>query len=119
MGILDEIKGSQAPRVRPLEVAVAGSELRIAWDDGTRQTLPLRFVRQQCPCAGCVDEWTGRRTLDAESVPDDVRPLSMTEVGRYALQVTWSDGHEAGIYSWDLLRKLQMPAGVADTPWIQ
>ena len=36
----------------------------------------------------------------------DVRPLSLTEVGRYAVQIGWSDGHQTGIYSWDLLRRL-------------
>jgi DUF971 family protein len=106
MGLLDEIKGPRAPRVRPLEAALDGADLRIAWEDGRTSRLPLRYVRQQCPCAGCVEEFTGRRTLDPESVPADVRPVSLAEVGRYALQIRWTDGHETGLYSWELLRHL-------------
>lgn len=105
MGILDDLR--PAPKkARPTELAVRDERLVVRWDDGKEDRLPLRFLRQRCPCAGCVDENTGKRTLDPESVPVDVRPLGMSEVGRYAIQVDWSDGHSSGIYSWELLRSL-------------
>jgi DUF971 family protein len=40
-------------------------------------------------------------------VKDGVRAQSMNEVGRYAMQIQWSDGHSTGIYSWDYLLKLR------------
>jgi len=43
--------------------------------------------------------------LDAATIPEDIRPRSITPVGNYAVQITWSDGHSAGIYTWELLRK--------------
>ncbi len=105
MGLLDDI--APAPKKpRPTEVALDGDALRVAWDDGTLHRLPLVFLRTRCPCAGCVDEWTGKRLLNVTTIKPDVRPVALTPVGRYALQVGWSDGHDTGIYSWDLFLKL-------------
>lgn len=105
MGLLDDIKPQQK-KVRPLEVALEGDVIRIAWDDGGEHKLPLLLLRSRCPCAGCVDEWTGKRLLNVTTIRPDVRPAAMSEVGRYAVQVRWSDGHDTGIYTWDLLRAL-------------
>lgn len=105
MGILDDIRPT-TKKSRPTELGVLGPNLAVTWDDGRKSAIPLRFLRQQCPCAACVDEWSGKRTLDPESVPVDVKPVKMTPIGRYAVQVGWSDGHGSGIYSWDLLREL-------------
>jgi DUF971 family protein len=40
-------------------------------------------------------------------VKDYVKPRGMHQVGRYAIQIDWSDGHSTGIYSWDYLLKLR------------
>jgi DUF971 family protein len=57
-----------------------------------------------------MDEWTGQETLDPDSVPTDVRPIKIQPVGRYAIQISWSDGHETGIYTFANLREM------ADSP---
>ena len=44
--------------------------------------------------------------LDPASVPEDVYPLRIEPVGRYAIQIAWSDGHESGIYPFRRLREL-------------
>lgn len=59
-----------------------------------------------CPCAGCVDEMTGHRTLTEAQVPVDIHPLAIHYVGRYALRFDWSDGHSTGIFPFDFLRDL-------------
>jgi DUF971 family protein len=105
VSILDDLQPA-ARRPRPTAIAVEGADLRIDWDDGATHRPPLLMLRARCPCAGCVDEWTGKRLLNVTTLRPDVRPASMTEVGRYAVQVGWSDGHQTGIYSWDLLRRL-------------
>ncbi len=105
MGILDDIRPA-GKKVRPSELALQGDQLRIAWDSGRTDLLPLLMLRAKCPCAGCVDEWTGKRLLNVTTLRTDVRPVSMSEVGRYAVQIGWSDGHQTGIYSWDLLLRL-------------
>jgi DUF971 family protein len=80
--------------------------LGIEWSDGHRAVYPVRYLRQQCPCAACVDEWTGERRLKADDVPLLIMLQDIESVGRYALQFKWSDGHDTGIYSYQLLRRL-------------
>lgn len=80
--------------------------LGITWTDGHHGVYPVRVLRQHCPCAACTDEWTGEVRLDPEDIPLFIRLEDVAEVGRYALQFTWSDGHNSGIYSFTLLRKI-------------
>ncbi|MBI5868323.1 MAG: DUF971 domain-containing protein, partial [candidate division Zixibacteria bacterium] len=65
-----------------------------------------RQLRHSCPCAGCVEEMTGRVMVTDSDVPEDVHPLSIHAVGRYAIQIDWSDGHNTGIYTWERLHEL-------------
>jgi ATP-binding protein involved in chromosome partitioning len=81
-------------------------ELAITWADGAESVLEVRALRIACACAECVDEWSGQPRLDPAEVPDDVRPVQIHGVGRYAIQIDWSDGHSAGIYSFRRLREL-------------
>lgn len=83
--------------------------LAITWGDGRESLLPVRRIRLACECAHCVDEWTGEKQLEPASVPDDVHPLRIEPVGRYALQIHWSDGHSSGIYPFRRLRALDAP----------
>jgi len=66
----------------------------------------VRALRLACACALCVDEWTGEETLDPAAVPEDIRPTRVKSVGRYAIGIDWSDGHETGIYPFERLRGL-------------
>lgn len=80
--------------------------LGIQWSDGHQAVYPVRALRQHCPCAACVDEWTGERRLQADDVPLLIMLQDIQPVGRYAFQFKWSDGHDTGIYSYTLLRAL-------------
>ena len=82
------------------------TEFAITWSDGHVSTYSLRYLRQQCPCAMCVDEWTHERRLDAEAIPQDINILNFSQVGNYAVRFNWSDGHNTGIYPFDRLREL-------------
>jgi DUF971 family protein len=83
-----------------------GTALRIVWEDG-HGSIYLPFdLRMSCPCAGCVDEVSGLRTLTEAMVLPGVYPKAIEYVGRYALKFVWSDGHDTGLYSYDLLRGL-------------
>ena len=91
----------------PVGVAQEGPRrLGIAWADGHRSLYDVRALRLACGCAVCVDEWTGENRLDDTAVPTDVRPVRIQPVGRYAIQIAWSDGHESGIYPFRRLRSL-------------
>jgi ATP-binding protein involved in chromosome partitioning len=83
-----------------------GSQLRIRWKDGGVSDYPPRYLRLCCPCAGCVEEMTGRPLLNPARVPDDVHPLAVRYVGSYALAFDWSDGHDTGIYPFTYLREI-------------
>ena len=95
------------PRIIAEEVGPTedGLKLRIRWGDGVASEYWPRDLRLICPCAGCVDETTGVRTLQPAQVGPDVYPTAIHYVGRYALQFVWSDGHSTGIYTWELLRE--------------
>ena len=91
----------------PVEIGRANEhDVRIRWQDGHESVYPARALRLACPCAACVDELTGVVLVIATSVPQDVHPLTIDLVGRYAITIAWSDGHHTGLYSFELLRKL-------------
>lgn len=83
-----------------------GAALEILWRDGHRSVYRPRYLRLRCPCAGCVDEYSGRRTLRPEEVPERIFPSAIHWVGRYALQFVWSDGHDTGFFAFDYLRAM-------------
>lgn len=98
---------STDPATTPASVRQEGPRsLAITWGDGHHSVYDVRALRLACACARCVDEWSGEERLDAASIPADVRPVSIRPVGRYALQIDWSDGHTTGIYPFTRLREL-------------
>ncbi|MCA8969924.1 MAG: DUF971 domain-containing protein [Planctomycetes bacterium] len=80
------------------------NKVRITWRDKVKTTHAARALRLECPCASCVDELTGRKILDPDSVPSDVGIVDADIVGRYAFRFTFSDGHATGLYAFDRLR---------------
>jgi ATP-binding protein involved in chromosome partitioning len=82
------------------------TEVRILWKDGHESMYSGHALRVGCRCAICVDETSGNKRLRQESISKDVRPLSIDPVGRYAIRFHWSDGHSAGIYTFEHLREL-------------
>jgi ATP-binding protein involved in chromosome partitioning len=98
---------SSSDRTTPTEIRQDGPRnLAIRWRDGAESQFAVRALRLACACAHCVDEWTGENRLDPGSVPEDVHPTRIDSVGRYAIQIRWSDGHDTGIYAFDRLREL-------------
>jgi len=89
----------------PEEIGRANQhDLKIRWKDGHETVYLARVLRLNCPCAECVQEVTGKKLLDADTVPEDVYPLKIELVGKYAIQIFWSDGHSTGIYPFENLR---------------
>ena len=89
--------------------------LIIDWDDGVRCNYPWDYLRARCPSAG---ERVARENVDVDplailaAMPShDIVELRM--VGAYALNVTWADGHNAGIYTWEYLQQ------IADDPAVE
>jgi len=94
----------------PTKITRSGSgDLTVEWNDGYKGIIRLKTLRDHCPCAGCQGETVLLKTYKPEPLPDmpgkyDLR--GMQQVGSYALQVTWGDGHATGLYTWERLRSL-------------
>jgi len=81
--------------------------LELSWDgDQTVARLPYRYLRGECPCASCRNEWTGERILDPATIPEDLILGGMEPIGNYAVRFGWSDDHSSGLYTWETLRRL-------------
>ena len=84
-------------------------ELSILWDDEHASIISLRTLRDHCPCAGCQGETVLLKTYTPEpqpQLPGRYNLIGIQQVGHYAIQISWGDGHSTGIYTWDYLRNL-------------
>jgi DUF971 family protein len=84
--------------------------LFLTWSDGAQTSVAARRLRQYCPCAGCVEEWTGKRTFEVDTIPEGMKVVEVQSVGNYALAFVFSDAHNTGIYQWEYLRDLSTAA---------
>ena len=100
----------RGPAIEPREIKQEGeSGVRITWADDRVCQYTAAGLRRACPCAQCVNEWTGQRVLKPETIAEELTISDLSIVGRYALNFRWSDGHETGIYSFRYLRDLCEP----------
>ena len=86
-------------------------ELSLTWSEGGTTTVNARRLRQYCPCAGCVEEWSGKRTFEVETIPEGTKIIELQSVGNYALSFTFGDLHTTGIYQWEYLKDLSVAPG--------
>jgi DUF971 family protein len=75
--------------------------LEIAFADGARFRLPCEFLRVYSPSAEVRGHGPGQEVL--QTGKKEVEIARIEPVGQYAVQLHFSDGHDTGIYSWDLL----------------
>ena len=87
-------------------IEIRDGDLVVEWADGHMSEFEARYLRLNCGCAECVEEWSRRKLLDPAAVDADLRAEDYLLVGQYAVQMLWSDAHFTGIYPFDLLRKL-------------
>ncbi len=92
--------------VVPTRIRREADALVLAWSEpGHVGRFDARELRLACACAACIDEMTSRPLLDPATVPQDVSPLAVELVGAYGIRIRWSDGHSAGIYTFERLRE--------------
>jgi len=95
---------------RDLKVKIKEQKLLIDWSDGSRSEFDMNLLRRHCPCAACRTqrEEQSRNPLQILKFnPSGVRVVSAKLVGNYAIQLTWSDGHDTGIFDFRYLRQLE------------
>jgi len=92
------------------------NRLLIDWSDGQRRSYTIRGLRDSCPCATCREK--------RSAPPPDPLALPMVKnvqtqlltiagmepMGNYAYSIAFSDGHDTGIFAFDLLKQLGEPA---------
>ncbi len=109
-GAPDWVESAASPagtRARPIGLRQQNLRtLAVLWADGHRDHIDVRDLRLACRCALCIEEMSGRKLLDPQKVRADVSPRVISSIGNYALGIDWSDGHNSGLYSFDLLRSL-------------
>jgi DUF971 family protein len=97
------------------DVQHIGNELAIQWADGGESFIPLEKLRRCCPCAGCqgeVDILGNLHKSPAKPLPPTAFELKrIVPVGGYAIQPSWADGHDSGLFSFDYLRSLAAAQG--------
>lgn len=84
--------------------------LYIKWDDESESKIDLQYLRKECPCANCKGETvllkTYRPAQKVKDKPESFQIKNIEPTGGYAIQITWKDGHNTGIYSWEYLKDL-------------
>src|SRR5260370_32983829 len=105
-------------RKKPATVKVhvtSGAGVDITWSDGHASHYDFAYLREECPFATCNDERI-RKSAVAGAGPASATALPMfkpnarapvaTMVGNYAIQITFSDGHATGVFSYEHLRSI-------------
>lgn len=87
------------------------TNLRIKWNDGSESILSTYLLRNNCPCATCLAE---RDKHGKNYIPifnaNQTKISNISLVGNYAIGISWSDGHNTGIYEFTYLQKLSVTA---------
>lgn len=83
--------------------------LSATWPDGFDASILFRDLRDACPCAHCTgEEIMGQKVYHGMKTfaPGMNNLAALVQVGNYGVQATWKDGHDSGIYTWELLRSI-------------
>ncbi|HEY1900259.1 MAG TPA: DUF971 domain-containing protein [Steroidobacteraceae bacterium] len=86
----------------PLSIVLRPGQLLLRWADGD-SVLIAASLRSACRCADCRAAVLSGRARQADP---EVRLQGAAPVGQYALRLLFNDGHDRGIYPWELLRQL-------------
>ena len=91
------------PGPSPEEIALntARDALTVTWDDGSSHTLSAELLRVESPSAEVQGHGEGQKTTPGGK--RGVTISGVTPVGHYAVRIQFSDGHDSGLYSWDIL----------------
>jgi DUF971 family protein len=99
----------------PEHIAISKSKgIEIDWKDGHHSSFQNEYLRDWCPCASCTgSHGTEPRQKTTQAPPNPfqiykpkLKMNSIEAVGSYAVRISWNDGHDTGIYSFDHLRSV-------------
>lgn len=87
-----------------LGLHLAADRLDVTWHDGHASAYGGAYLRFLCPCAECRGHAPGDVEPPTWAQVKDVRFAGGAPIGGYAVQLSFSDGHAAGIFAFDRLR---------------
>ena len=90
----------------PQSLEIESDGVHVLWDDGHQGYYPHWYLRAACQCADCKKSAGYNRVLFYEGVVQDVQALDWRQIGKYAIEFLWSDGHEMGVYAFETLRQI-------------
>ena len=92
------------PRPTEIKLHQKSRLLEIAFDDGQRFSLPCEYLRVFSPSAEVRGHGPGQEVLQVGKRNVEIKEIE--PVGNYAVKLSFSDGHDTGLYSWDYLHEL-------------
>jgi DUF971 family protein len=95
---------STTPMPTALTLHQTSRVLEIGFDDGNTFRIPFELMRVYSPSAEVQGHGPGQEVL--QTGKRDVGIVDLQTVGHYAVQPSFSDGHDTGIFSWDYLYRL-------------
>jgi DUF971 family protein len=91
----------QTPQPTDITVHESSRVLEVGFSDGRAFRIPFELMRVYSPSAEVQGHGPGQEVL--QTGKREVGLTSLVPVGNYAVQPTFSDGHDTGIFSWDYL----------------
>lgn len=92
---------NKTPHPTEINLHQKSRELEIAFDDDSRFHFSSEFLRVYSPSAEVRGHAPGEETLQVGK--ENVNIKELEPVGNYAVKIVFTDGHDSGLYSWDLL----------------
>jgi DUF971 family protein len=95
---------AKGPRPSDITLHQQSNMLDVTFDDGTRFSMPVEYLRVYSPSAEVRGHGPGQEVLQAGK--RNVGVTAIEPIGMYAVKLVFSDGHDTGIYSWEYLHEL-------------
>lgn len=93
-----------SPRPTDIRLHQTSRVLEVTFDDALHAELPCEFLRVYSPSAEVRGHGVGQESLQTDK--ENVNITNIEPIGHYAVRLTFSDGHNTGLYSWDYLYEL-------------
>lgn len=97
-------------QILPTDLDRSETGIIIQWSDGTKRDYAAATLRKHCECATCREKQRQPDSQPTQGLPvlsmAEAQPLrieSMRPVGNYGYHITFSDGHDSGIFTFERL----------------
>ena len=95
--------------MKPIDIVIMNTNIAIKWDDGSESFIDNKQLRDACPCANCSGESDifgnvyKNNQIKTNTYDSKYKIINYRNIGHYAIRIQWGDGHNSGIYAFNLL----------------